>query len=87
VRATHGDDLARAACGSTPSAPRSGGQRVLDAATALARQSHIPRSHLTLVDRHKTYAHNDPNSAAPKNAFVQGADPLPARDRAPLGRC
>jgi hypothetical protein len=24
-----------------------------------------------LVDRHSTYAHNDPNSAAPRNDFVQ----------------
>jgi hypothetical protein len=75
VRATHGDDLPRSlriyAFGAAL-----GGQRVLDAATALARQSHIPRSHLTLVDRHKTYAHNDPNSAAPKNAFVQALIPF-----------
>jgi len=75
VRATHGDDLPRSlriyAFGAAL-----GGQRVLDAATALARQSHIPRSHLILVDRHKTYAHNDPNSAAPKNAFVQALIPF-----------
>jgi hypothetical protein len=44
---------------------------VLDAASALARQSHIPRSRLTLVNRASTYAHNDPNSAAPKNDFVK----------------
>jgi hypothetical protein len=75
VRATHGDDLPRSlriyAFGAAL-----GGQRVLDAATALARQSHIPRSHLTLVDRHRTYAHNDPNAAAPKNAFVQALIPF-----------
>ena len=53
-----------------------GGQRVLDAAKALARQSRIPRSHLTLIDRHATYAHNDPNSAAPRNAFVKALIPF-----------
>jgi hypothetical protein len=47
-----------------------GGQRVLDAASALAKQSGIPASRVTLVDRHETYAHNDPNSASPKNDFV-----------------
>lgn len=70
VRSTHGRDLSRRmriyAFGAAL-----GGTRVLDAARALARQSHIPASHLTLVDRHTTYAHNDPNSAAPrKNAFL-----------------
>jgi hypothetical protein len=49
---------------------------VLDAAKALAAQSHIPQSHLTLVDRHSTYAHNDPNSAAPRNAFVKRLIPF-----------
>jgi len=75
VRATHGHDLPRSlriyAFGAAL-----GGQRVLDAAKALAQQSHIPKSHLTLVDRHATYAHNDPNSAAPKNAFVKALIPF-----------
>jgi hypothetical protein len=54
-----------------------GGERVLDAAKALAAQSHIPRSHLKLIDRHTTYAHNDPNSASPKrNAFLKGLIPF-----------
>jgi pimeloyl-ACP methyl ester carboxylesterase len=69
VRATHGHDLPRKlrmyAFGAAL-----GGTRVLDAARTLAKQSGIPSSRLTLVDRHKTYAHNDPNSAAPKNDFV-----------------
>ncbi len=47
-----------------------GGQRVLDATAALAAQSGIPRNHLSLTNRSTTYAHNDPNSAYPKNAFV-----------------
>jgi hypothetical protein len=75
LRATHGDDLPRRlriyAFGAAL-----GGERVLDAARALARQSGIPRRNLTLVDRHTTYAHNDPNSAAPSNAFVKALIPF-----------
>jgi hypothetical protein len=72
VRATHGDDLPRNlriyAFGAAL-----GGERVLDAARSLAKQSGIPKRNLTLVDRHATYAHNDPNSAAPKkNVFLKG---------------
>ncbi len=51
--------------------------RVLDATRALARQSGIPADHLTLVDRHTTYAHNDPNTASPKkNAFLRRLTPF-----------
>ena len=75
VRAIHGDDLPRKlriyAFGAAL-----GGQRVLDAASALAKQSQIPKRNLTLVDRHATYAHNDPNSAAPRNAFVKNLLPF-----------
>jgi hypothetical protein len=75
VHATHGDDLPRSlriyAFGAAL-----GGQRVLDAARLLAKQSDIPKRNLTLVDRHTTYAHNDPNSAAPKNAFVKALLPF-----------
>jgi hypothetical protein len=76
VRATRGDDLPRRlriyAFGAAL-----GGQRVLDAAKALARQSGIPKRNLTLLDRHATYAHNDPNSAAPKgNAFLKTLVPF-----------
>ncbi len=46
-----------------------GSTRVLIATKLLASQSHIPISHLTLIDRHTTYAHNDPNGAYPHNAF------------------
>jgi hypothetical protein len=50
---------------------------VLDAARALAKQSHIPRSRLVLVDRHATYAHNDPNSASPeRNDFLKRLIPF-----------
>jgi hypothetical protein len=75
VRATHGDDL-------PPSlriyafAAALGGERVLDAARALAKQSGIPKRNLTLMDRHATYAHNDPTSAAPRNAFVRTLIPF-----------
>lgn len=48
-----------------------GGQRVLDAATALAEQSGVPPSKLRLVNRASTYTHVDPLSAQPKNAFVR----------------
>jgi hypothetical protein len=76
VRAIHGDDLPRRmriyAFGAAL-----GGTRVLDAARTLARQSRIPRSHLTLVDRHTTYAHNDPNSADPqRNVFLKRLVPF-----------
>jgi hypothetical protein len=32
-----------------------------------------------LVDRHTTYAHNDPNSASPKNDFVRFLLPFLAK--------
>ena len=70
VHATHGDDLSRKlriyAFGASL-----GGQRVLDAATALANQSGIPGKRVKLVNREATYSHNDPNSAFPKNDFVK----------------
>jgi hypothetical protein len=53
-----------------------GGQRVLDAASALAKQSGIPESNLTLLNRASTYAHNDPNSADPTNDFLAGLLPF-----------
>src|SRR3954449_6061547 len=79
VRATHGDDLPRSlrmyAFGAAL-----GGERVLDATRALARQSHIPKKQLVLVDRHATYAHNDPNSATPgKNEFLKRLIPFLTR--------
>jgi pimeloyl-ACP methyl ester carboxylesterase len=78
VRATHGDDLPRGlriyAFGASL-----GGTRVLDAARVLASQSGIPRRNLTLVDRHETYAHNDPASASPNNDFVARLVPFLAR--------
>jgi len=74
VHATHGADLGRIpiyAFGASL-----GGQRVLDAATALATQSGVPARKLTLLNRETTYAHNDPNSAFPKNDFVKKLVPF-----------
>jgi len=75
VRATHGHDLPRRlrvyAFGAAL-----GGERVLEAARMLARQSGIPKRRLTLIDRSRTYSHNDPNSAAPRNAFVANLVPF-----------
>jgi hypothetical protein len=55
---------------------RLGGRVILDEAAALARQSHIPRRQVTLVDRHATYAHNDPIGADPHNAFFSHLIPF-----------
>jgi hypothetical protein len=71
VHATHGHDLPRGlqiyAFGAAL-----GGPRVLAAAQVLASQSGIPAGNLVLIDRHATYAHNDPNSAYPRNDFIDG---------------
>jgi len=76
VHATHGDDLPRSlriyAFGAAL-----GGKRVPAAAEALARQSGIPHSHLTLANRAATYAHNDPNAATPSvNHFLHKLTPF-----------
>ena len=83
LRATHGHGLPKTlrlyAFGAAL-----GGQRVLDATKALAAQSGIPSSRVKLVDRHTTYAHNDPNSASPKNDFVRFL--LPFLDKVARGK-
>ena len=48
----------------------------LHEAATLARQSHIPRRQVTLVDRHATYAHNDPIGAYPRYALVSHLIPF-----------
>ena len=53
-----------------------GGAAITEAAAALAKQSDIPSSHLTLVNFHGTYAHNDPAAAYPKNAFFDHLVPF-----------
>jgi hypothetical protein len=65
VHAIHGTDLPKR-LRIYAFAAALGGQRVLDAASALAKQSSIPAKQVLLVDKHTTYAHNDPNTAAPK---------------------
>ncbi len=50
---------------------------MLDSVKLLAKQSKIPSKQLTLVDRSKTYAHNDPNTAYPKNDFVKYLKSIP----------
>jgi pimeloyl-ACP methyl ester carboxylesterase len=59
-----------------------GGQRVVDGTKALAEQSGIPASNLTLVERASTYAHNDPNGAYPKNDFFDQLLPFLAKVQA-----
>ncbi len=53
-----------------------GGSRVLTATKILAQQSSIPMSHLTLIDEHTTYAHNDPAGAYPHNIFFSHLVPF-----------
>jgi hypothetical protein len=74
VHATHGDDLKQ----HTPiyAFGAWGGQRILNAARALAAQSGIPDRELTLVDRSGTYAHLDPLAAAPNNEFLDHLIPF-----------
>ena len=78
VHATHGHDLSPrlriCAFGAAL-----GGQRVLTATQLLASQSNIPADHLTLVDRHETYAHNDPSGASPQNDFLDELIPFLAQ--------
>jgi hypothetical protein len=78
VTATHGRDLGRHmpiyAFGAAL-----GGQRVLDEARVLARQSRIPAGELTLIDRQATYAHNDPSAASPHNDCLDSLVPFLAR--------
>ena len=86
LKAVHGDDLPKGlriyAFGAAL-----GGARVLDAARTLAAQSGIPRRRLTLVDRSATYAHNDPNSAAPRrNAFLRELIPFLRRTKGVASR-
>ena len=60
-----------------------GGTAILGEARALAVQSHIPLRQVTLVDRHASYAHNDPNGAYPHNTFVAHLLPFLERIAAP----
>lgn len=74
VHATHGKDLDFPIYAFATSL---GNQRVLDAASALAKQSNLPTSDLTLVNRISTYAHCDPIAASPdQNDFLKTVEPF-----------
>lgn len=76
LRTTHGDDLPKGLRIYGFDAALAGG-RVATATRQLAKQSGIPRKRLVLVDRSGTYAHNDPNTAAPKrNALLKSLTPF-----------
>ena len=77
-RPTHGHDLDRTRS-STRSAPRSAARACSLERPTLAPQSGIPPENLTLVDRHDTYAHNDPSAASPNNDFVDNLIPFLAK--------
>jgi hypothetical protein len=49
---------------------------VLTSAEALAQQSGIPSSNLTLINEETTYAHNDPAGAYPNNEFFDNPVPF-----------
>ncbi len=72
VRAIHGDEV------KVPiyAFGAAGGEGVLDDARALAEQSDLPASKLTLMNRQDTYAHNDPAGAFPNNAFLNHLVPF-----------
>ena len=54
-----------------------GAGRVLRNVRQLARQSHVPRRELVLVDRHTTMAHIDPLVDVPRrNAFLKTVVPF-----------
>ena len=74
VDTTHGNDI------NVPMyafAAALGNDRVVQATKALARQSHLPKRDVTIVNKAKTYAHNDPNAASPgRNAFLKHLIPF-----------
>ena len=49
---------------------------VIDAVRQLAKQSHIPSRNVIVINRARTYAHNDPNGAYPHNVFFDGLLPF-----------
>ncbi|MSO42471.1 MAG: alpha/beta fold hydrolase [Solirubrobacterales bacterium] len=63
-----------------------GDGRVLDSARNLAEQSGVPKRDLTLINRHGRYAHIDPLTAYPRNAFVKNLIPFLTETRAGIGK-
>jgi hypothetical protein len=53
-----------------------GQRRVIRGARRLVAQSQIPIRNVTLIDRHRSYAHNDPSSAYPHNDFFAALIPF-----------
>jgi hypothetical protein len=56
-----------------------GGPGVLLDAQQLAKQSHIPKRNLVLINRQNAYAHNDPAGAFPNNVFFDHLVPFLSR--------
>ena len=71
----------RSACGSTRSARRSAASACSTPRRRWPSSRSIPRGNLTLVNRSATYAHNDPNSAAPEERLPEAASCRSSRDR------
>jgi hypothetical protein len=79
VRATHGRDVRLPIYAIETSL---GKGRVLKAAKALAKRSHVPSKDVTLVDRSTTYSHCDPIfDEASKNDFIKTVVPFLKRVR------
>ncbi len=81
LRSTMGEDLPKSlhilAIDSELDKLLGGGQTTLTEAEALAAQSGIPESNLTLIEEKNAYAHNDPAGATPSiNAFFQHLVPF-----------
>jgi pimeloyl-ACP methyl ester carboxylesterase len=67
--ATHGDDIDVPIYAFATSL---GSDRVIQAAKQLAKQSHLPKKDVMLINKSSTYAHIDPIAATPsKNAFLK----------------
>jgi pimeloyl-ACP methyl ester carboxylesterase len=75
VHATQGSDLPQS-LKIYAFATELGKQGVLTAAEILAKQSGIPSSNLTLINKENTYAHNDPAGAYPNNEFFNNLVPF-----------
>jgi hypothetical protein len=79
VRTTHGRDVRLPIYAIETSL---GKGRVLKAAKALAKRSHVPSKDVTLVDRSTTYSHCDPIfDEASRNDFIKTVVPFLKRVR------
>ena len=78
VRATHGDDLPKR-LPIYAFAASLGGERVLEAARILARQSGIPKRRLTLIDRHAHVLPQRPELRGPEERLRGEPRAVPRR--------